>query len=136
MKTLKLFCVVVVISLFTGFTGNAQTADVTIVVNGIKDAKGKIMIAMGDQLKPSEMKYDMVEVASTDDVTCVLKDVPVGISNLYVFQDLNENYQLDKDEKSIPVEPCFSKEKLDVKEGENKFEAKLVNVKEMIEGKK
>jgi len=44
MKPLKLFCVVVTLCLFTGFFCKAQTVDVTIVVDGIKEAKGKVMI--------------------------------------------------------------------------------------------
>ena len=131
MKTLGCLLIAVILSSFTGFV-NAQVADVTIVVSGIKEVKGKIMIAMGDQAKPSEMKYDMVEVTSKDNVTCVLKDVPVGKTNLYVFQDVNENYQLDKDENQIPTELCFVKEKISVQESGNKFESKLMNVKEMM----
>ena len=133
MKTLVCLFVAVILSSFTGFV-NAQVADVTVVVSRIKEVKGKIMIAMGDQSKPSEMKYNMVDVTSTNNVTCVLKDVPVGKSNLYIYQDVNDNYQLDKDENQVPTEPCFVKEKVTVKEGENKLEAKLMNVKEMMGG--
>ena len=112
MKTLRIVCVVVTLCLFAGFFCKAQTVDVTIVVDGIKEAKGKLMIAMGEQSNPQEMKYDMIDVASTEKVVCVLKDVPVGKCGLYVFQDINDNYQLDKDENQIPVEPCYSKEKI------------------------
>ena len=135
MKTLVCLFVAVILSSFTGFV-NAQVADVTVVVSGIKEVKGKIMIAMGDQSKPSEMKYDMVEVTSTDNVIWVLKDVPVGKTNLYVYQDVNGNYQLDKDENQVPIELCFVKEKISVQESGNKFDAKLMNVKEMMGGEK
>ena len=131
MKTLVCLFIAVMLSSFTGFV-NAQVADVTVVVSGIKEVKGKIMIAMGDQSKSSEMKYDMVEVTSKDNVTCVLKDVPVGKTNLYVYQDVNSNYQLDKDGNQVPTELCFVKEKVTVQESGNKLEAKLLNVKEMM----
>ena len=37
------------------------------------------------------------------------------------------------DEQHIPIEPCNTKEKVTIKDGENKFEIKLINVKEMME---
>ena len=132
MKTLKLFCVVAVLCLFTGFLCNAQNADVTVVIGGIKDVKGKIMIAIGDQSSPQGMKYDMVEVVSTDNIVCILKGVPVGKCGLYVYQDINENNQLDKDENRIPVEPCYIKEKIIVKEEGLNIDVKLMNMKEMM----
>jgi len=66
-------------------------------------------------------------------VVCVLKNVPVSKTNIYVYQDLNENFRLDMDEQHIPIEPCNTKEKVTIKDGENKFEIKLINVKEMME---
>ena len=135
MKTLKIICVMVTLFFATGFVCNAQSADVTVVVDGIKEAKGKVMVAAGDQSNPTGMKYNMVELTSTGKVTCVLKDVPVGKCGLYVFQDLNDNYQLDKDESQIPVEPCYVKESMTVKERGVTIEVKLMNVKEMM-GKK
>ncbi|MDR2916085.1 MAG: DUF2141 domain-containing protein [Tannerella sp.] len=135
MKTLKILGMAIVLCMLTGAICKAQTADVTVMVDGIKEAKGKLMIAAGDKSNPQEMKYDMVEVKSTDPVVCVLKDVPVGTCNLYVYQDLNDNYRLDMDDQNLPVEPCYTKEKMKVKEGENKIELKLLNVREMM-GKK
>ena len=135
MKTLRFICVMVAMLLTTGFVCRAQFANVTVVVDGIKDAKGKIMIAVGEQSNPQGMKYDMVEVTSKEKVVCVLKDVPIGSCGLYVYQDLNDNYQLDKDENQIPVEPCYVKEKITVKEGGVEFTVKLMNVKEMMGNK-
>lgn len=91
-----------------------------------------MMVAVGDKSKPQEMKYDMVEVISKDNIICTLNDVPAGIYTVYVYQDLNNNYQLDMDEEKIPVEPCNTKERITVKEGENKVEMKLMNIKEMM----
>lgn len=132
MKSLKVFLAAMALSAITSFMSNAQTADVTVVVTGIKEARGAILIAAGEQSKPMEMKYNRVEVTSTDDVTVVLKDVPVGVCGLFVFQDLNENFQLDTDEEKIPAEPCFRKEQITVNEGENKEDVKLMNVREMM----
>jgi len=80
-----------------------QSADVTVVVKGVREAKGKVMVAAGDKAKPQEMIGEMVAVTSTGDVVCVLKNVPVGKTNIYVYQDLNENFQLDMDEQHIPI---------------------------------
>lgn len=135
MKTLKILGMAIVLCVLTGTICKAQTADVTVVVDGIKEAKGKLMIAAGNKSNPQDMKYDMVEVKSTDPVVCVLKDVPVGTCDLYVYQDLNDNYQLDMDDQKIPVEPCYTKEKMKVKEGGDQVKVKLMNVKEMM-GKK
>ena len=74
----------------------------------------------------------MVPVTSANSVMCLLKDIPVGSGGLYVYQDLNGNHQLDKDESQIPIEPCYQKERVTIKEGENKIEIRLIDVKEMM----
>jgi len=132
MKTLKVFTMMIMILVSTSMLCIAQHTDVTVVVKGITEAKGKIMIAAGDKSKQSGMAYDMVEVTSTNDITCTLKNVPVGTCDLYVYQDLNDNYQLDMDENKIPVEPCYNKEKVKIKEDGTTIEVKLLNVKEMM----
>ena len=131
MKTLKMIVLFAALGLSVSLYG--QSADVTVVVKGVREAKGKVMVAAGDKAKPQEMIGEMVAVTSTGDVVCVLKNVPVGKTNIYVYQDLNENFQLDMDEQHIPIEPCNTKEKVTIKDGENKFEIKLINVKEMME---
>lgn len=133
MKTLKFIAVTAILGLFASVSVYAQTADVTVVVKDVKEAKGKIMVAAGDKAKPKEMIGEMALVSSTGDIICVLKNVPIGKTNIYVYHDLNENFQLDMDENHIPVEPCNTKEKVTIKEGENNIEIKLVNVKEMMD---
>jgi|AGTN01.2.fsa_nt_gi Uncharacterized protein conserved in bacteria len=135
MKTLKNLVVTVTVCLLIGAVCKAQNANITVEVKGIKDAKGRIMVAFGEQSKPNEMVFDMTPVSKTEKVVCVLKNVPVGTGNLYVYQDLNDNYQLDKDEDQIPVEPCYTREKVNITEGENKIKVKLINVKEMMKVK-
>lgn len=131
MKTLRNLGMAVIISLFA-VVANAQTADVTVVIKGIKEAKGKMMVAIGNMSDNNQMVYDMVAVTTTADVVCVLKDVPVGKHNLYVYQDVNDNYVLDKDENNIPVELCYTKEKLSVGQSDNTFEVKLLDVQAMM----
>ena len=135
MKELKVLIAAITLGIFTtSATCFAQTAELTVVVKGIKEAKGNIMIAAGDRTNPQEMISDMIKVVNADDIMCVLKDIPVGKTNLYVFQDINGNFQLDTDEKRIPIEPSYTKEKITIKEGENRVEVKLLNVKEMMGG--
>ena len=76
MKTLKFAGFVIMLCVLTGSVCEAQTSDLTVIVKGIKEVKGKIMIAAGDKSDPESMTYDMVDVTTTDDVTCVLKNVP------------------------------------------------------------
>lgn|GEM_PF-433387 len=110
----------------------AQKGSLTVVVKGIKESKGSVMIAFGNQSNPKQMAYNMVPVTSANSVMCLLKDIPVGSGGLYVYQDLNGNHQLDKDESQIPIEPCYQKERVTIKEGENKIEIRLIDVKEMM----
>jgi Uncharacterized protein conserved in bacteria (DUF2141). len=133
MKKVQILFAVIVLGIFTtSMTSVAQTAELTVVIKGVKETKGKIMIAAGDLNNPQEMISDMIPVVDTETMTCILKNIPAGKINLYIYQDMNENFQLDKDENKIPIEPCYTKEKITVKEGENKIEIKLINVKEMM----
>ncbi|MDR0430442.1 MAG: DUF2141 domain-containing protein [Tannerellaceae bacterium] len=134
MKTLRIFATVITLLIFSlGMKCMAQeTSELTILIKGIKEAKGKMMIAVCSLENPQEMISEMMEVADTENIVCVSKNVPVGKVNLYIFQDLNGNCKLDQDEKQIPIEPCYSKEKLTIEAGENKVTAKLINVKEMM----
>lgn len=135
MKTSKLLGLIFSIMMLTCSVVHAQTGDLTIVVKGIKEAKGKLMIAFGEQSRPKEMVYGILPITSKNDLTYALKELPVGHSNLYVYQDLNENQQLDKDENQIPIEPCYRKEKITIKEGANSVEIRLINVREMMGAK-
>jgi uncharacterized protein (DUF2141 family) len=135
MKTLKRLGISLVMCFVVGSICYAQKGTITVTVKGIKEVKGTIMVAFGDKSHPKEMVYSMLPVTSVNNVICILKEVPVGIGNLYVYQDLNGNFQLDKDENQVPVEPCNTKERITIKEGENKVEIKLINVKEMMDAK-
>ena len=132
MKTLKIIGITVVFCLIACSVGYAQKGTLVVTVKGIKEPKGNLMIAFGDKSRPQEMVFSMLPITSVDKVVCVLKDVPVGSGSLSAYQDLNENHQLDKDENQVPIELCYTKDKVTVKEGENSVEIKLINVKEMM----
>ena len=106
MKTLKMIGVFAALGLSVSLYG--QSADVTVVVKGVREAKGKVMVAAGDKAKPQEMIGEMVAVTLTGDVVCVLKNVPVGKTNIYVYQDLNENFHRRSEERRVGKE-CRSR---------------------------
>lgn len=123
-------CLTIVVS---GNSIMAQTAELTIVVKDIKELKGKILVAVKDSKNPETMVYDMAPVEQKESVVFTLKDVPAGKVDISLFQDLNENFKLDMDEQNIPLEPCYNKEKFNVKENDtNKLVVRLINVKELM----
>jgi len=132
MKTLIINSFIYITLLVTGNSVMAQTAALTIEVKGIKEAKGKILVAVKDSEDPDKMIYEMITVKQKGNATITLQNVPVGKVDVSLFQDMNDNFKLDIDEANIPVEPCYNKEKVKIKEGDNKLAVTLINVKEMI----
>lgn len=119
--------------LISGNYAMAQTAELIIEVKDIKEVKGKILVAVKDSKDPQNMIYDMAAVEQKGSITITLKNIPVGKVDVSLFQDLNENFKLDMNEQNIPIEPCFNKEKMNIKEGENnRLVAKLINVQELM----
>lgn len=133
MKTLIIKAFIYASALMAGNSAMAQTTELTIEVKGIEEVKGKILVAVKDCEDPQKMIYDMVAVEQKGSVVITLKDVPVGKVDISLFQDLNENFKLDMDEGNIPIEPCYTKEKVNIKkDGKNRLVVKLINVKEMM----
>ncbi len=132
MKSLLIKGFIVLSALIMTNSVMGQTADLTIEVKGIKEVKGKILVAIKDSEDPQKLIYDMVTVEKKEGVFCILKNVPIGKVDVSLFQDLNDNFKLDMDEQNTPVEPCYSKEKVKITENENKLVVKLINVKELI----
>ncbi|MDR0370599.1 MAG: hypothetical protein LBH80_01915, partial [Prevotellaceae bacterium] len=75
MKTLKISIVLLVSIVLSKHSVMAQsetdkeTTDVTLIIKGVKEAKGNILIALGDMENPQKMVSDMIAVSGTDDVT-------------------------------------------------------------------
>lgn len=110
----------------------AQNAELRLEIKDIKEQKGNIMIAVKNSEAPEQVVYEMVKVGDEKSVVCTLKNIPVGKVDISVFQDLNENHKLDMDEQKIPLEPCCSKEKVKIQEGENRLAIKLIDVRKMM----
>lgn len=132
MKTLIIKSLLGIAILLTSHTAMGQTAELTIEIKGIKEAKGIILVMVKDCEDPQKLIYDKVEVKQEDNAILTLKELPIGKVDVSLFHDLNGNFKLDMDEQNIPIEPVYSKEKLKIKEGENKLVARLINVKEMM----
>jgi uncharacterized protein (DUF2141 family) len=85
-------------------TLNAQHK-LTIVVDGIENAKGKILTAVYDSAnflkKPA---YASMAKADRDEVTIVLDSIASGEYAVSLFHDENDNYKLDVGAFGIPVE--------------------------------
>lgn len=132
MKTIKIIWLAVLFAITSNLNAQTTKTNVTLTIKGVKEVKGDIMIAFGDFKAPQTMVYAIVPVLDKNQIVYTLENVPTGIGNLYVYQDLNGNKQLDKDENKIPVEPCFNKENVNIRDGENKINVSLINVKEMM----
>lgn len=110
----------------------AQEANLKLEVKGIKEAKGCIMLMIKDRANKDKVIYEKVDVVNNEDIICHIEHVPVGRVDISVFHDVNGNYKLDVNEQNIPIEPCYSNEKIRIKEGENQLTIKLQNVAEMM----
>lgn len=137
MKTLQLIPVIVLLAAICTGNANAQNtsraekAELTLIVKGIEKAEGTVLFAAGDGADVQLMNAGMESVNSTDSIVCRLKNLPIGKTSIYVFQDLNNNFKLDMENK-IPTEPCASKNDLEIKTGENIIEIKLVDVSKFM----
>lgn len=79
---------------------------VTVVVQGVRDQKGVIRVALFDKAEHFLEKpvYSGHEAARGDRVTVVMSNVREGSYGLSVFHDLNANEELDTNALGIPKE--------------------------------
>jgi uncharacterized protein (DUF2141 family) len=88
-------------------SGMAQAADLTVEVAGLKDAKGKVLIAVYD--RADNFLKQPVRTAAIDaqqgKVRVVIANLPSGDYALGVFQDRNGNGKLDTNPVGMPIEP-------------------------------
>ena len=135
MKTIKLVTIVVFLMLTCAKDAKTQhtseKAEVILIVKGMKEANGSILFAAGNQADRQSMLTGMEPVSSTDSIVCVIHNVPVGTTGIYVFQDMNNNFMLDM-ENNVPIERCQNKNNVDIRPGKNRIEINLVDVREII----
>ncbi len=93
-------------------SGFAQTGSLKITITDIESNDGNIKIALFDQsnsegfLKELELAYQKKEVAIKNKNTGVtFTDIPYGTYAVSLFQDKNNNDEIDRSQIGFPIEP-------------------------------
>lgn len=85
----------------------AQAADLTVDVAGVKNAKGKVMVAVYDSA--AKFLKEPVRTAAVDaqpgKVRLLIAGLPEGDYALSLFHDVNGNGELDANPVGMPTEP-------------------------------
>lgn len=111
-----------------------QRVDLEIHVKGIEEAKGKVMIALGDLNEPQKLFTGIKEVTETGELTFLLQGIPDSWeTELNVLHDLDGDTQLHINANGIPTEPCATA-KVKVSADNPSVEITLMNVLKMIGG--
>ena len=140
MKTLRMACMAGVLCMMTGAAMVAQkvntqtttTVDLTLFITGVHANGGKLMASAGDPNDRAHMVYAMADPMADEPQSLVLRNVPVGTCDVYVFQDMNGNMVLDRNAEGLPSEPCFMKQKVKLAADGLTVKVKLVNPAEMM----
>ena len=97
-------CIVVAVLVTAGLV---QAADLTVQVAGLKNANGKVMLAVYDRAEEflkQPMRVTAVD-AQPGKVQLTLRDLPVGDYAVSIFHDENGNGELDSNASGMPIEP-------------------------------
>ena len=140
MKTLRMACMAGVLCMMTGAAMVAQIrtlpmsdkVNVNLLLSGVRADGGKLMASAGDPNDRAHIVYAMAEPTADGSQSLVLRDVPVGMCDVYVFQDMNGNMTLDRNAEGLPSEPCFMKQKVKLTADGLTVKVKLVNPAEMM----
>ncbi len=87
---------------------SADAAEVTIRVEGLERAEGRLMVAMFDTAEDfprGTRRFGEIADAVKGSVTVVFRDVPPGRYAASLYHDLNRNERLDANLLGIPSEP-------------------------------
>lgn len=84
------------------FAANAQSRSIQVEVKGVRNANGKILV-MAQLDEASKPVYGLAE-ARKGSVSVTLENMSDEKYLISVFHDENGNWQLDMNEKGIPVE--------------------------------
>lgn len=89
-------------------TGSANAGDLTILIQNVKDADGRIRVALFNNAGefPRGHTFKSLEQASAPGtVEVIFKNVPRGKYAIVAFQDKNGDGSLNKNIVGIPTEP-------------------------------
>lgn len=140
MKTWRMACMAGVLCMMTGAAMVAQirslpTSDkvnVNLLLSGVRADGGKLMASAVDPKDSKHTVYAMADPTADELQAVVLENVPVGMCDVYVFQDMNGNKMLDRNVEGLPSEPCFMKQKVKLTADGLTVKVKLVNPAEMM----
>ena len=140
MKTLRMACLAGVFCMMTGAAMMAQSrplpmsdkVNVNLLLSGVHTGGGKLMASAVDPKDSKHTVYAMADPTADELQAVVLENVPVGMCDIYVFQDLNGNKKLDRNADGVPTEPCYMKQKVRVADHGVLLKARLVNPAEMM----
>ena len=140
MKTLRMACLAGVFCMMTGAAMVAQSrplpmsdkVNVNLLLSGVRTGGGKLMASAVDPKDSKHTVYAMADPTAEGSQSLVLHDVPVGMCDVYVFQDTNGNMTLDRNAEGLPSEPCFMKQKVKLTADGVMVKARLVNPAEMM----
>lgn len=87
----------------------AQTAELTVSVIGIEVLKGKMMMALFDS-KETYFKYDEITAGAeikidSSSVSYIFKDLPLGTYAITIYQDVDNNGEMNRSWIGFPKEP-------------------------------
>jgi uncharacterized protein (DUF2141 family) len=80
-----------------------QKNSIKVWVKNCKINKGKIFVALYDE--KDKMLKGISQVTDNEQVSTIFEDIPEGKYAVKVYQDLNNNGELDKNFIGIPKEP-------------------------------
>lgn len=107
MKAKNTLIVLILMLFFSGTYASAQTVDIEIHIKGIHEAKGMVLLALGNLDEPEKLFTGMKGVTETGELVYSLQGVPDGWeTTLNVFQDLDGDAKLYVDANGMPAEPC------------------------------
>ena len=141
MKTWRMACMAGVLCMMTGAAMVAQIrplpmsdkVNVNLLLSGVRTDGGKLMASAVDPKDSKHTVYAVADPTADELQAIVLESVPVGMCDVYVFQDMNGNKMLDRNADGVPTEPCYMKQKVKVAEHGVLLKAHLVNPAEMMD---
>jgi uncharacterized protein (DUF2141 family) len=80
-----------------------ETSALTVKVTGLRNANGKIRLALMRDANPIEKREVAID-AATLSVQTVFENLPQGVYSVFVYHDENNNGKMDYDEVGIPLE--------------------------------
>ena len=140
MKTLRMACLAGVFCMMTGAAMMAQSrplpmsdkVNVNLLLSGVRTGGCKLMASAVDPKDSKHTVYAVADPTADELQAIVLENVPVGMCDVYVFQDMNGNKMLDRNADGVPTEPCYMKQKVRVADHGVLLKAHLVNPAEMM----